>query len=148
MTARAHTACLYCRTNRKRCTGGPPCQNCVDFAKETCEFVLTAASRKRVVKHIRNESGACGACRTKTHSAKEDRRVESVFNTRRSVHLRLVLGARSTSRQGTDRPACGATPRRSAVLAKEIRVEHVPHAGLKVRVSSQGEKFTSRMRHL
>ena len=64
MAARTSTACETCRTTRKRCAGGPPCQNCVEPGKESCEFVLTATSRKRVAQQARIESDACGPCHT------------------------------------------------------------------------------------
>ena len=65
MTAPAHAACQFCRKNKKRCTGGPPCQNCVKLRKETCDFVRTANRRKRIEHQARIESDACGPCRMK-----------------------------------------------------------------------------------
>ena len=65
MQARAHRACETCRRSRRRCTGGPPCQNCLERGKQTCEFIKTAPRSKSFGQNARLNTGACLLCRSK-----------------------------------------------------------------------------------
>lgn len=62
---RARIACQYCRKSRSRCTGGPPCENCVRFGNENCGFVYIPHRKKPVAQETRPDNHACRSCRTK-----------------------------------------------------------------------------------
>lgn len=94
MKARTHRVCLRSRRIRQHCTGGPPCQNCVRLGKETCEFVFTATSRKRVTRHKRNERDACGACRMKNTLCKGGPPCQECFQRKETCAFPIDSGSR------------------------------------------------------
>ncbi|CAG7927810.1 unnamed protein product [Penicillium olsonii] len=65
MQARAYRACETCRRSRRRCTGGPPCETCLERGKQTCEFIATAPRSKSFGQHARLDTDACLLCRSK-----------------------------------------------------------------------------------
>ena len=65
MQARAYRACETCRRSRRRCTGGPPCETCLERGKQTCEFIATAPRSKSFGQNARLNTDACLRCRSK-----------------------------------------------------------------------------------
>ncbi|CAG8134281.1 unnamed protein product [Penicillium salamii] len=65
MQARAYRACETCRRSRSRCTGGPPCETCLERRKQTCEFIATAPRSKSFGQHARLDTDACLLWRSK-----------------------------------------------------------------------------------
>jgi hypothetical protein len=65
MRNHVRAACRCCRKSRRRCIGGPPCDNCVRSGNESCEFVYNTTSRKPVAQGKRLEHCACRTCRMK-----------------------------------------------------------------------------------
>ncbi|CAG8875815.1 unnamed protein product [Penicillium salamii] len=65
MQARAYRACETCRRSRRRCTGGPPCEACLERGKQTCKFIATAPRSKSFGQHARLDTDACLLCRSK-----------------------------------------------------------------------------------
>ncbi|CAG7948677.1 unnamed protein product [Penicillium salamii] len=62
MQTRAHRACEACRRSRRRCTGGPPCETCLERGKQTCDFMATAPRSKSFGQNARLNTDACLPC--------------------------------------------------------------------------------------